>query len=175
MDYCHWYSWQVDHQLWICIFHYLWGPWILQNVCKVDAKAASRWEQMGTHGNVYAICTVILWRRGFPAMDCHRWQNMGAPLWTCKQMSKVWSGNVCYPGPRNSVKVMLMLFWDFNATILSKCRGMLTIGVVLHSTSRGSRDHWKGSKTENQVSPHPAHSSDLIPHEYYIFVFIYVL
>jgi len=43
--------------------------------------------QMSTNG--HAIFAVISWRRGFPAMDCHRPGNMGAlPLWTCKQMSK---------------------------------------------------------------------------------------
>jgi hypothetical protein len=40
-------------------------------------------------GNVRAIFAVTSWRRrDFPAMDCHKQWNMGAPLGTCKQTSK---------------------------------------------------------------------------------------
>jgi len=57
-------------------------------ICKAGAKAAYRWVQMSTCGNMYAIFAVILWRWGYPAMVCYSWWNMDAPLWTWKQTSK---------------------------------------------------------------------------------------
>jgi hypothetical protein len=88
--YCHRYSRQVGHQLWICIIHHLQGLQMSQNLCKVGIKAAYRWAQTGKCGNVNAIFVVITWRkRGFPTMDCHRQWN-STLLWICKQMSKHW-------------------------------------------------------------------------------------
>jgi hypothetical protein len=36
--------------------------------------------------NMHAISAVISWWGGFCAVDCHRWWNMGAPLWIWQQM-----------------------------------------------------------------------------------------
>jgi len=52
-------------------------------------KQFYRWALTGTCGKVHTIVAVTFWRsRGFPAMDCHRWWHIGAPLWTFKQVSK---------------------------------------------------------------------------------------
>jgi len=44
--YC-WYSWQIGHQLWICIFHHPQGPWVSQNLCKVSARRSLQVSKSG--------------------------------------------------------------------------------------------------------------------------------
>jgi len=45
---------------------------------------------MNMCGNVRAIFVEILWRRrDFPSVDCHRRWNIGASLWTCKEIQSI--------------------------------------------------------------------------------------
>jgi hypothetical protein len=70
-NYSHPYSWQAGHGLLICILNHPQGPQVSQHLCKVGAKAAYTWAQMGMCGNVHATFAAMSWRRGTLAMDCH--------------------------------------------------------------------------------------------------------
>jgi hypothetical protein len=66
-----------------------------------------------------------------------------------------------------------MLEEELKPTIHSKCRGMLTSGVVLHRDN--TQPHTTAVTTETmsklkfEFLPHPAYSSDLIPFDCHIF------
>jgi hypothetical protein len=124
--YCCWYSQQVWHHLCICMFHYPWGLQVSQNLHTVNTKAAYRWAQRSMCGNMRAIFAVISWRRrGFPAVDYHRWWNVCTTL-NLQAYIKAWSGNTSSPRTNtfrsvpSAGKVILMLFWGFNGPILKQ-------------------------------------------------------
>lgn len=99
---------------------------------------------------------MILWsRRGVPVVDCHRWWNMVALLWTCKKASKhgvetdviaqnqkIQTWAFCRHSDVDAVSGLLracpqtdlcaMLEEHFKPCIYSKFRGMLTKEVVFH-------------------------------------------
>jgi hypothetical protein len=149
---------------------------------------------------MHVIFAAISWRRrGFPATDCYRQRqwDMGAPIWTGKQMSKH------HPGPRN-FKVCLLparKCWHCFKTLLgpsssytrimerlsmvhgivlclkpvihSKCRGKLTNGVVLHHNNvwpcTATVSTEKMWKLKNKLLLHPAQRPDLSLSDYHIF------
>jgi len=79
--------------------------------------------QMST--NMHTIFAAASQRKDFPAMYYHRWWNVCAPLWMCKQTPKH-GVETHHPSPRmmkfksvhSASKVLLTLFWDFNGPIL---------------------------------------------------------
>jgi len=111
MEYCHWYSQQIGHQTWICIFCHPQGPRVSQNLCNVDAKPAYIWAQMGRRGNMHASFAETSWRRGFHAVECHRQWNMEEPSWTYKQMSMHGIETYHHSGQRNSKVCLLLAKW----------------------------------------------------------------
>jgi hypothetical protein len=60
----------------------------------------------------YNFHSDIIYRRGFPAADCHRWWNIGCITMNLQESIKKWSGNRCHlPGPKNSELCLLPAKW----------------------------------------------------------------
>jgi hypothetical protein len=75
--------------------------------------------------NMHAISAVISWWGGFCAVDCHKWWNVGAPLWIWQQMLNhgveshaIAQDKKKFQSVHSASKVMLTLFWDINGPIL---------------------------------------------------------
>jgi hypothetical protein len=169
---------KLDISYGICILHHPQGPLVTQNLCKCLPKLPTNmWALTGLCGNMHTIFAAVSWRWGFPATECHRRWNVGAPKWTCKQMSKhevektrhrpevyllpaIWYWRCFWilMGPIlesyvnrgqtvSSTRYCAMTGKQMILAIRSKCRGMLTNVVVLHHDN--ARRHTLAATDEN--------------------------
>jgi len=155
----------------------------------VGATVAYKWAQMGLGGNMHAIFALISWkRRGFLAIDFHRYWNMSAPLWTCKLMSKH-GVESCIITQDQEVK-KCALWWHCFGAFMSPSLGRQSIvhGIVLclkrnwnllfamqKNADKSSQPHMAAVtiktiwKLKFILLPHPAYGPSHALHDYHIF------